>query len=353
MAGDLDWTEAIGDAALAQSDDVLDARQRLRMQATETGYLDSNEAQTDTVEGDNISIAPADPEVVYVPSYDPNLAFTSAPTAAPVVYQQGGIPGGNLLATGTMAFASAMVLGEIFDDDDDDWDNYWRGPPAIHWDDDTFYPRRGVNVDGDVNVDIDRNRVNIGEDGRFQPSDERRERARDNIAARRPADGASGARGGGAARERLEARSPDNQGAARERVQAARSQGGNDAARDRLRAAADRPHTRDGAALRPRADSAPRVRQEASRGARSAERANLPAARSGAAARHGGGGHHAGASREVSRPNAARAPRHQASSRRGGSHDSAFKRPSGGRKAHASGNRGHKSRGGGGGRRHR
>jgi hypothetical protein len=129
------------------------------------------------------------------------MAFTSAPTAAPVVYQDGGISSTNMLATGAMAFGGAMLLGEIFDDDDD-WDDYWRGPSAFDWDDDAFYPRRGLNVDGDVNVDIDRNRVNvdrdrvnvdrdrldIGEDGRFQPSDERRNAARDRLAARPPGD---------------------------------------------------------------------------------------------------------------------------------------------------------------------
>lgn len=361
MADDLDWTEALGDAALAQSDDVLDAVQRMRSRAAETGYLDSNEAQTVTVEGDNISIQPADPEVVYVPSYDPNMAFTSAPTAAPVVYQDGGITNTDLLTTGAIAFGGAMLLGEIFDDDDGG-DNYWRGPPPIDWDDDAFYPRRGMNVDGDVNVDIDRNRVNIdrdmGEDGRFQPSPERRQQARDKIAARPPGDGSAAERarqraaaqgGDGAARERLQARSQGGDGAARERVQAARSGDGNDAARDRLRAAANQPRAHDGA-LRPRAESPPAVRREASRGTRSADRANHPAARSGAAARHDGGGRRDGANRNVSRPQQARAPARHG----GGNQGSAFKRPKGGHNAHAAGHRGGKSKGGGGGgRRHR
>jgi hypothetical protein len=376
MADEIDWTEALGDAALAQSDDVLDAIQRMRTRASETGYLDSNEAQTVNVEGDTISIQPADPEVVYVPTYDTSMAFTSAPTAAPVVYQDGGISSTNMLATGAMAFGGAMLLSEIFDDDD--WDNDWRGPPPFDWDDDAFYPRRGLNVDGDVNVDIDRNRVNInrdrldiGEDGRFQPSEERRTAARDKLAERPRGDGVArervqeragardGARGGGdgAARERLQARSGDGDGAARERVQAARREGGNDAARDRLRAAGDRPRAQD-SALRPRADSAPRARQEANRGKRSADRANLPAARSGAAVRHAGGGGRDGARRdgprrEVSRPNHARAPER----RGGGGRESALKKPKRSHNAHASGNRGHRSRGhggrGGGGRRNR
>ena len=45
MADDLDWTEKLGDAVLAQTDDVLDAVQRMRSRAVAAGTLTSNEAQ--------------------------------------------------------------------------------------------------------------------------------------------------------------------------------------------------------------------------------------------------------------------------------------------------------------------
>ena len=77
MADDIDWTEELGDAMLAQTDDLLDAVQRLRAQADAAGNLESNEAQTVEVEGDSISIAPADPQVVYVPAYDPQTVYTT------------------------------------------------------------------------------------------------------------------------------------------------------------------------------------------------------------------------------------------------------------------------------------
>ena len=98
MAADLDSTETLGDAVLAQTDDVLDAVQRLRAQAAATGYLESNEAQTVT-EGEDgeIAIAPADPEVVYVPSYDPAMAYTTRADGADVRHDRSGLYPAGLL----------------------------------------------------------------------------------------------------------------------------------------------------------------------------------------------------------------------------------------------------------------
>ena len=116
MADEIDWTEELGDAMLAQTDDVLDAVQRQRSRAVATGYLTSNEAQVVETEGDTIAIAPTDPGVVYVPSYDATAAYTTAPTAATVVTEPG-FSTGNVLATGAIAFGSALLIDEIFDDD--------------------------------------------------------------------------------------------------------------------------------------------------------------------------------------------------------------------------------------------
>ncbi len=80
MAEDIDWTEDLGDAMLAQTDDLLDAVQRMRARAAASGNLASNEAQTVATEGDAISIAPANPQTVYVPSYDPVTTYTTPAT---------------------------------------------------------------------------------------------------------------------------------------------------------------------------------------------------------------------------------------------------------------------------------
>ena len=82
MASELDWTEELGDAMLAQTDDVLDAVQRQRARAVAVGNLTTNDAQVVEEADDTISIAPAEPEVVYVPQYDATTAYTTPYTPA-------------------------------------------------------------------------------------------------------------------------------------------------------------------------------------------------------------------------------------------------------------------------------
>ncbi|HXQ29265.1 MAG TPA: DUF3300 domain-containing protein [Gemmatimonadales bacterium] len=71
MDKNLGWTSALGEAYTNQSQDVLDAVQALRKQAQDNGRLTNTPQQTVTTEGQIISIAPANPDIVYVPVYDP------------------------------------------------------------------------------------------------------------------------------------------------------------------------------------------------------------------------------------------------------------------------------------------
>lgn len=84
MNDHLDWTEQAGEAVLAQTDDVLAAIQRLRSKAQENGYLVDNPAQEIVQEGAAIYITPADPQVVYVPTYDSQVVYTTPVTGPPV-----------------------------------------------------------------------------------------------------------------------------------------------------------------------------------------------------------------------------------------------------------------------------
>lgn len=73
----IEWTERLGDAFLAQQSQVMDTVQELRTKAQQAGNLSSN-AQVDVTEGDDaIDIEPANPEVVYVPYYDPAVVYGS------------------------------------------------------------------------------------------------------------------------------------------------------------------------------------------------------------------------------------------------------------------------------------
>jgi hypothetical protein len=75
MASDLDWTKNLGDAFLAQRQDVMDAVQRMRQKAKDYGYLRSNDQIVVNATGPYIDIEPYDPGFICVPVYDPLVVF--------------------------------------------------------------------------------------------------------------------------------------------------------------------------------------------------------------------------------------------------------------------------------------
>src|SRR5580704_11411185 len=74
MASDMGWTTDLGNAFLAQQQDVMDAVQRERRKARDFGYLRSN-GQIVVGGGPYITIAPVNPGFVVVPYYDPAIVF--------------------------------------------------------------------------------------------------------------------------------------------------------------------------------------------------------------------------------------------------------------------------------------
>ncbi len=71
MNDDLTWTWQLGNAVLNQQADVVQAIGGFRDQAYAAGNLKSDDHQNVVVEEDVIEITPADPEVIYVPYYEP------------------------------------------------------------------------------------------------------------------------------------------------------------------------------------------------------------------------------------------------------------------------------------------
>jgi uncharacterized membrane protein YgcG len=123
----LDWTQKLGDAFLAQQSDVMDAVQRLRARAKQEGNLESNEQQKVVVEeappapaaaaasgGDQsqttiIKVEPADPQVVYVPTYNPTVVYGAWPYPAYPPYYY--YPPGYVAATSIVSFGVGMAVG--------------------------------------------------------------------------------------------------------------------------------------------------------------------------------------------------------------------------------------------------
>ncbi|MDR3469501.1 MAG: DUF3300 domain-containing protein [Xanthobacteraceae bacterium] len=104
MDGNLGWTEQLGDTFLAQQTDVMDAIQRLRRRAKSSGALLSTPQQTIATDDQDITIEPANPDLVYVPAYDPSCAYGAwpYPDAPPYAFGawSGSCGAGDLLAFG-------------------------------------------------------------------------------------------------------------------------------------------------------------------------------------------------------------------------------------------------------------
>ena len=133
----LDWLQKLGDAFLAQQQEVLAAIQRLRARAQASGQLKSSAEQNVTVEPAAspatapsttvevvqaaptvIKIEPTNPEVIYVPSYDPTVVYGAWPPAYPPYspYPYGAF------AAGAFGFMAGVAVGGALWGDCD-WNN--------------------------------------------------------------------------------------------------------------------------------------------------------------------------------------------------------------------------------------
>ncbi len=75
MNDKLEWTQNLGDAFLAQQDQVMATVQNLRQKAYAQGNLKTTSEQVVVVQGKTIVIDPADPQVIYVPVYNPAVVY--------------------------------------------------------------------------------------------------------------------------------------------------------------------------------------------------------------------------------------------------------------------------------------
>src|ERR1700737_4377206 len=87
MDKNLSWTSSLGEAYANDPQALTNEVQTLRDQAQKAGKLSSNEQENVTTQGNTIVIQPANPDVVYVPAYDPWLVY-----GAPIVEYPGWYP---------------------------------------------------------------------------------------------------------------------------------------------------------------------------------------------------------------------------------------------------------------------
>ena len=106
----IEWTEKLGDAFLDQQRDVMESVQRLRRKAEESGNLKTTKEQKVIVEQETkvIVIEPANPQVVYVPAYNPTVVYGAWPYPAYPPYPV--YPYG-YVATAAFSFAAGVAIG--------------------------------------------------------------------------------------------------------------------------------------------------------------------------------------------------------------------------------------------------
>jgi hypothetical protein len=151
MSEQLEWTQKVGDAFLADQKQVLDAIQSLRAKAQASGNLQTTKEQTIIVEEKIIKIEPANPQVVYVPTYNPTVVYGAWPYPAypPYAYYPPGY-----VASSAMMFGAGMAMGAA-------WGYAWGNS---NWN------------GGEVDVDVNRNTTinnNINRDQAKQKLQER------------------------------------------------------------------------------------------------------------------------------------------------------------------------------------
>ncbi|HET8724601.1 MAG TPA: DUF3300 domain-containing protein [Anaeromyxobacteraceae bacterium] len=119
LSEDITWTTNLGNAFLAQQQDVMDAVQRLRQKAQKDGKLTSNDkmkVETQVVEKQTVVvIQQANPQVVYVPAYNPTVIWGPPPPYypyPPVYYPPPPPPGAMLFSFGVgMMWGAAIANG--------------------------------------------------------------------------------------------------------------------------------------------------------------------------------------------------------------------------------------------------
>lgn len=135
----IQWTTELGDAFLTQQSEVMDAVQRMRKKAKDGGKLESSKEQkveVKVVESKTvIEIQPSDPQVIYVPTYNPTVVYPPPVYPYPPYYPA--YPAGGYVATAAISFGVGVAMGA-----------FWSGGGGWGW---------GCGWGGNNNITINNN----------------------------------------------------------------------------------------------------------------------------------------------------------------------------------------------------
>ena len=163
MSEKLDWTQQLGDAFIADQKKVLDTVQSLRAKAQTAGNLKTTKEQTVIVEEKIIKIEPANPQVIYVPTYNPTVVYGAWPYPAypPYYYYPPGY-----MASSAFWFAAGVGMSAA-------WGYAWGN---CNWGggDVNINNSRHTNINNNINRGKYSSQLPAGGQGRFEHRPEHR-----------------------------------------------------------------------------------------------------------------------------------------------------------------------------------
>jgi uncharacterized protein DUF3300 len=143
LADDIQWTTDLGNAFLAQQNDVMDAVQRMRKKAQDKGNLkttDQQTVETKVIENKSVIVVEqAKPEVIYVPSYDPVVVYGPPVYPYPPIYY----PTGYYVAGMALSFGVGVMMGAF-------WSGGWGW--GCGWGGNNVYINNNNNFNRNTNV---------------------------------------------------------------------------------------------------------------------------------------------------------------------------------------------------------
>ncbi|HME44855.1 MAG TPA: DUF3300 domain-containing protein [Syntrophorhabdales bacterium] len=158
MNDKLDWTQQLGDAVLAQQKDLMAAVQRLRQKAQVAGNLKTTNEQKVIVEPQTqyIVIQPANPQVIYVPTYNPTVvygvwAYPAYPPPPVYAYPYGAM---------AFSFAAGVAVGAAW--------GYAGGSCNWGHGDVNMNVYKNANINNNINRSNYQNKVTTGQGGQGQ-----------------------------------------------------------------------------------------------------------------------------------------------------------------------------------------
>jgi uncharacterized protein DUF3300 len=161
LSDDIQWTTDLGNAFLVQQSDVMDAVQRMRKKAQDNGNLKSTEQQkveTKVIESKSVIVVEqADPQVVYVPSYDPVVVWGPPVYPYPPIYYP---PAGYYAAGLAISFGVGVMMGAF-------WSGGWGW--GCGWSNNNININNNNNFNRNSNIGGNRNNIGGGNRPSQQP----------------------------------------------------------------------------------------------------------------------------------------------------------------------------------------